>query len=146
MTVQVELLSAFACEDVRIEFNGQMTFVGSISSRFGAETFPIASSIYVVAIAKVSGSGLAEIEFSTVHSERGHLLTGGLGVEVNVDDDGALFVLGPILGGVPSAGQVVLNWRMKGEEAWHRLKAWDIIQVKPPTDSDAPPEFKYGHG
>jgi hypothetical protein len=138
MTARVELLSAFACEDVRLEFNGQMTFVGTVSSRFGAEAFPTKMPLHIVTMAKVSGEGLAEIEFQTVLNEKEVLTSALLGVEIHVDDDSAIFPLGPIFGMFPNPGQVALNWKIKEEDHWRLLKVWHIEQVKPTSEADVP--------
>jgi hypothetical protein len=136
MTVQVEMLTAFACEDVRLEFNGQMTFVGTVSSRFGAEAFPTKVALHIVSLARVLGQGRAEIEFQTVLNREVVLTAGSVEFELAVEDDGAVFPLGPSLGPFPSAGQVALEWRLKGEEVWQRMKVWDIEHVKSTTETD----------
>lgn len=137
MTARAQPITALAFEMVREERSGQLTMVGSVSSSIASEGFPTMVGLDIVVVARLEGVGQTQLEFAYSIPGVSDMPGFEIGIRIAEPDDAALIKAPPFVAPVQKAGDIVMQWRTKGDSVWQPLKSWHIEQVSTP-ETDAP--------
>lgn len=136
MTVKFDIRSAFACDDIRFESSGSVSFMGALTDgEFDFESFPAAVRLGVVIICDVEGTGPATLY--TKLRMNGEIKWAGE-TEVEVDDDGTgiMIPISHIFARFDGPGKLELIVGVDEDSDDHArlIKTWDVLGPQSETE------------
>lgn len=129
MTVKFDFKSAFACEDIRQEASGALSFMGVVTDgEFSFSAFPARVRLGVIVVCDVEGMGPATL-YARLRLGTEVKWAGETEVEVDAEGTGILLPIAHIFAQFDEPGRLELLIGVDEEdEASARLvKTWDVV-------------------
>lgn len=137
MTVKFDFKSAFACEDIRQETTGNVSFMGVVTDgEFMFSVFPARVRLGVVVVCDVEGTGPATL-YTRLRLGGEIKWAGETEVEVDAEGTGILIPVAHIFAQFDEPGrlELLIGVDEDDDSSAQLVKFWDVLAAEAPHHS-----------